>query len=160
MAVTHRIHANIWKQTPGCSQTQHIEELFTHIIIEIGWKLLIFPQFISNLLSWLWFLLFADVWMLFDSASWLLPPGSTFPPATKSKEPTGLLKPPSELGESLETGLRYGDVSPGHRKQHKRVSVRYIEDKNTVWCKLCLEQLFFRRRLRSNVSLPHNPDSL
>lgn len=57
----------------------------------------------SNLL--LWFLLFADVWMLFDSASWSLIPGSTFP-LTESKARLPKLPAPSKVWESLETGHR------------------------------------------------------
>lgn len=86
----------------------NVQKSYLYVIITIGCNLLIFTRFISNLLSWLWFLLFADVWMLFDSASWLLLPGSVFPLATKSKEPTGLMKlpAPSKVRESLETGHR------------------------------------------------------
>ena len=91
-----------------------IEELFTCIIITMGWKLLIFPRFVSNLLSRLWCLLLADVWTL-------LPPGSAFPPATKSREPTGLTKLPSEVGESLETGLRWAHALPGCREATRKV---------------------------------------
>lgn len=52
--------------------------------------------------------MFADVWMLFDSASWFLVPVLVLPPTAKSKEPTGLPKllVPSKVRESLETGHR------------------------------------------------------
>lgn len=112
---------------PNSSQTRRMEELFVGVI--------------SNLSLWFW--LSADVWTWLDSAGGLLLPGSGFPPATKSKAPTG-----SEAGASLQPWPGEPDLLPAHRQEHSLYLT--TRGRGGCVCRSCFWKIFVMQR-----KLPH-----